>query len=142
MRNVADLHLRAMTAPQAAGERFIAAGEFLWLADIAQILRSHLGERAARIPARRLPSPVLRLLAWFIPTLRTLTPLLDRDLAFSSAKAQRVLGFAPRPVKDTIIDAATSLLGPDRGQIRLLRQAADGIPARAPKPGTPEPPST
>jgi nucleoside-diphosphate-sugar epimerase len=108
-RDLADLHLQAMTAPQAAGERFVAAGEFLWLADIAQILRSSLGERAARIPKRRMPSPVLRGLAAFIPTLRSLTPLLDRELAFSSAKAQRVLGFTPRPAADTFIDSAWSL---------------------------------
>jgi nucleoside-diphosphate-sugar epimerase len=108
-RDLADLHLQAMTAPQAAGERFVAAGEFLWLAEIAQILRSSLGERAARIPARRMPSPMLRGLAWFVPTLRTLTPLLDRELAFSSAKAQRVLGFTPRPAADTISDCAASL---------------------------------
>jgi hypothetical protein len=81
----------------------------LWLAEIAQILRSRLGERAARIPKRRMPSPVLRVLAVFIPTLRPLTPLLDRDLAFSSAKAQRVLGFTPRPAADTMSDSAASL---------------------------------
>jgi nucleoside-diphosphate-sugar epimerase len=111
VRDVADLHIRAMTSPQAAGERFIASGEFLWMADIAKILRSHLGERGARVPRRRLPSPALRALARVVPPLRTLTPLPDRDLHFSSAKAQRVLGFAPRPAADTILDCAASLTG-------------------------------
>ncbi|HEY3904052.1 MAG TPA: NAD-dependent epimerase/dehydratase family protein [Streptosporangiaceae bacterium] len=120
-RDLADLHLQAMTAPQAAGERFVAAGEFLWLAEIAQILRSRLGERGAQIPSRRMPSPILRALAWFVPTLRTLTPLLDRELAFSSAKAQRLLGFAPRPAADTLSDCATSLLerGPEGTRANL-----------------------
>jgi dihydroflavonol-4-reductase len=112
VRDLADLHIRAMTSPQAAGERFIAAGEFMWMADIAQTLRSRLGERAAKVPTRRLPSFVLRSLAWFVPPLRPLTPLLGRELSFSSAKARRVLGFSPRPAATTVIDCANSLGAP------------------------------
>ena len=63
MRDLADLHIRAMTAPEAAGERFIAAGEFMWLADIAPTLRARLGERAAKVPTRGVPDGVVRLLA-------------------------------------------------------------------------------
>jgi hypothetical protein len=70
--------------------------------------RREVGERGARVPRRRLPSPALRALARVVPPLRTLTPLLDRDLQFSSAKAQRV---APRPAADTILDCAASLTG-------------------------------
>jgi len=47
-----------------------------------------------------------------VPPLRTLTPLLDRDLTFSSAKARRVLGFSPRPTATTVVDCAESLAVP------------------------------
>jgi dihydroflavonol-4-reductase len=109
VRDLADLHLRAMTAPEAAGERFIAAGEFRWLSEIAGTLRSRLGERAAKVPTRGVPDVLVRFLARFVPALRAVTPLLGRQLTFSSAKARRVLGFSPRPVEETIVDCAESL---------------------------------
>jgi hypothetical protein len=98
-----------MTSPAAAGERFIGAGEFRWLSEIAQTLRSQLGERAAKVPTRGVPDVAVRILARFVPDLRPLTPLLGRRLTFSSAKAQRVLGFSPRPATTTIVDCADSL---------------------------------
>jgi nucleoside-diphosphate-sugar epimerase len=53
VRDLADLHIRAMTAPNAAGQRFLATGDFMWMKDIAGTLRARLGERAARVrPAR------------------------------------------------------------------------------------------
>jgi dihydroflavonol-4-reductase len=113
VRDLADLHIRAMTAPDAAGERFIAGGGFMWLSEIAATLRSALGERAAKVPVRGVPDAVVRVLARVVPPLRTLTPLLGRQLTFSSAKAQRMLGFAPRPAATTVVDTATSLLSAD-----------------------------
>jgi len=112
VRDLADLHIRAMTAPEAAGERFIAGGDFMWLADIARTLREHLGDRATKVPTRGVPDGLVRALARFVPELRTLTPLLGRQLTFSSAKAQRVLGFTPRPATTTIVDCAESLPAP------------------------------
>jgi dihydroflavonol-4-reductase len=112
VRDLADLHIRAMTAPEAAGQRFVATGDFLWMHEIADTLRSNLGERAARVPTRILPTPVVRLLAVFVPAMRTLTPLLGQKSLFSSAKAQRLLGFSPRPARTTIVDCAESLLSP------------------------------
>jgi dihydroflavonol-4-reductase len=110
VRDLADLHIRAMTSPEAAGERFVAAGEFRWLSDIARTLRERLGDRAAKVPTRGVPDGVVRLLARVVPPLRTLTPLLGRDLAFDASKARRVLGFAPRPAASTVVDCAESLL--------------------------------
>jgi nucleoside-diphosphate-sugar epimerase len=109
VRDLADLHIRAMTSPAAAGERFIAAGDFMWLSDIAQTLRSKLGKRAAKVPTRGVPDFVVRVLARFVPALRTLTPLLGRKLIFSSAKARRVLDFSPRPAATTVVDSGLAL---------------------------------
>ncbi|GAA1895046.1 NAD-dependent epimerase/dehydratase family protein [Asanoa iriomotensis] len=109
VRDLADLHLRAMTDPAAAGERFIGAGEFRWLAEIAGTLSEHLGDRARKVPRRPVPDGLVRGLARVVPQLRALTPLLGRDLTFTSAKAQRVLGFTPRPAAETILDCARSL---------------------------------
>jgi nucleoside-diphosphate-sugar epimerase len=110
VRDLASLHVRAMTTPQAGGERFLATGEFLWMEDIAGMLRSGLTDRASKVPTRRLPNVLFRLISLFAHDLRTLTPLLGRTLASSSEKAARILGFAPRPAAATIVDCGESLL--------------------------------
>jgi dihydroflavonol-4-reductase len=110
VRDLAELHIRAMTAPEAAGQRFIAVRDFMWMADISQELRARLGKQAGKVPTRALPDFVLRLAAVFDPALQNITPLLGRKLAFSSAKAQRVLGWAPRAGATTVVDCAQSLI--------------------------------
>ena len=110
VRDLADLHVRAMIAPEAAGQRFLAAGEFLWLKDIALVLRARLGRRAARVPTRELPDVVVRLLALVMPQMRMLVPMLGIRSDPTLAKARRLLGFAPRPAAETVVDCAESLL--------------------------------
>lgn len=110
VRDLAAAHVSAMTAPQAAGERFIAAGQFLWMAEMADILRTKLGARGVTPPTRVLPDWLVRLLAPFVPTLRTLAPLVGKKIETSNAKARRVLGFTPRPAADTLADCGNDLL--------------------------------
>lgn len=112
VRDLAELHVRAMTEPAAAGERFLATGEFQWFSDLAATLRSRLGADAARVPTRVLPDFAVRVLARFKPELRMLTSELGRTNPVTADKARRVLGFAPRPVATTLVDAARSLLAP------------------------------
>ena len=110
VRDLADAHIRTMTMREAAGERFIAAGDFVWLEDVGRILREALGDAAAKVPTRLLPTFVLRLSALFNPALRDIVPMLGHKHAYSSKKAQRVLGWKPRPVADTMVDGARSLI--------------------------------
>ncbi len=118
VRDVADLHLRAMTDPAGAGERWLAsAGPSLRIIEVARILRRLLGERAARVPTREIPLPLARILALFNPQLRALRTQLGQNFDATSAKAQKLLGWAPRLLEDTIADTAESLL-------------ANGIPNR------------
>jgi len=110
VRDLAAAQALAMTTPAAAGQRFIACNEFMWFEDIARTLRARLGERAAKVSVRRMPSAVMRLVALFNPALRGLTPNLGRGHAYTSAKARRVLGWTPRPAADTLVDCAQSLI--------------------------------
>lgn len=110
VRDVAEAHLLAMTSEKAAGERFIAANEFMWMQDIARVLRTELGDRASKVPQRRLPNFAVRLGSLFDPALRIVTPNLGRKHVASSAKLQRVLGWQPRPVKTTVVECAESLI--------------------------------
>lgn len=110
VRDVAELHVRAMTAPEAAGQRFLASGDFLWTAEVAEILRGGLGDRARKVPRRRLPSFVLRAASLFEPALKNITPMLGHRHDVTSTKAQRTLGWAPRSASACILDCAQSLL--------------------------------
>ena len=110
VRDVADLHVRAMTAPEAAGQRFIAAANFVWMEEIALLLRSRLGADAAKVPTRKLPDFVVRLAGLFDADVRGIVPRLGQRREYSSAKAKALLGWQPRPVEDTIIDCARSLI--------------------------------
>jgi len=110
VRDVADLHLKAMLAPEAAGQRFIAANEFRWMGEIAEVLRARLGDKAAKVPTRKVPDFVLRLVSLFDKDLKEVTPSLGLKRNFSSQKAQTLLGWRPRPVEDSIVDCAESLI--------------------------------
>jgi nucleoside-diphosphate-sugar epimerase len=110
VRDVADLHIRAMTAPDAAGQRFIAAAEFAWMADLAAILKANLGAEAAKVPTRKVPDFVLRLASLFDKDLSAVTGSLGQKHDFTSAKAKDMLGWRPRPLNDTVLDCARSLI--------------------------------
>jgi nucleoside-diphosphate-sugar epimerase len=112
VRDVADLHVRAMTAPEAAGERFLAMGEeFRWISEMGEWLREDLPpERARKVPRRQLPNPLVRLAAVFDGSLRQLIPELGVRKQGTNEKARRVLGWAPRSDRETVIATAESLL--------------------------------
>ncbi|QIL20616.1 aldehyde reductase [Thermomonas sp. HDW16] len=110
VRDLALAHVEAMRRPEAAGERFIVAGEFVWMRDVAAILRQRLGERAAKVPTRGLPDWLVKLMGRFVPAMQQLVPMLGRRHLYRSDKAQRLLGYRPRPAADTLVECAESLL--------------------------------
>lgn len=111
VRDVADLHLRAMTDPAAPGERFLAtSGGVMSMHEIAVVLKSGLGEAAARVPTRKLPDLVVRIVALGVPRLRPMVPDLGKVRPASGDKARRVLGWSARPQRETIVDTAESLV--------------------------------
>ena len=110
VRDVADLHLLAMTTPEAGGERFIATDEFMWMPDLAKVLRERLGEQASKVPKRTAPDLVIRVMAKFDPTIRSFVGDLGKRQWMSSEKARSMLGWQTRPVADSIEDTARSLL--------------------------------
>lgn len=111
VRDVASLHLSAMTHPAATGERFLAvAGSFISILQIAQILRERMGAAASRVPTREMPDWVLRVMGLFDSSIRQIVPELGKYKDATSAKAQRVLGWQPLSAEDSIVATAESLL--------------------------------
>ena len=110
VRDVADLHLRALTDPAGGGERFIATDRFLWIAQVAAILRERLGEAARKAPTRVAPNLLVRTMALFDGSLRSVVGDLGKESFISSQKARTTLGWTTRPVEDSIEDCGRSLV--------------------------------
>jgi nucleoside-diphosphate-sugar epimerase len=93
VRDVADLHIRAMAAPGAAGKRYLALadGPTISFLQLAGILRERLGPLAKRVPTEEAPGPE------------------PARLIIHNDRAKQELGWRPRPAETTIVETAESL---------------------------------
>lgn len=120
VRDVADLHLRAMTNPAAKGERFLAvSGDFMTMLDIAKVLRARMGDAAQRVPKRELPNWLVRLASLRDQEVKQVVPELGKLRNATNEKARRLLGWSPRSNEDAIVATAESLV-----RLGLLKRAA------------------
>lgn len=120
VRDTAALHVLALeaSADTIRGERFIASsGPFFKIIDVARLLREKMGDSARKVPTRVMPNWLVRVMALFMPPLRQLLGELGRTRAMSSAHAQAVLGWKPRPPEETAVDCARSLI--ERGVVKV-----------------------
>jgi dihydroflavonol-4-reductase len=108
VRDVADLHYRAMLAPNAAGQRYIAANGYYRMVEVARVLKRHLPKR--KIPTSEMPGFMLRLAGMFNPIIGGRLYELDKRRDASSDKAKRELGWSPRPIDEAIIASADDLI--------------------------------
>jgi nucleoside-diphosphate-sugar epimerase len=110
VRDVADLHLRAMAHPAARGERFLAvSGDFLSMRDIARVLKARMGAAGRRVPTLQLPSWLVRLAALRDPAVKQILPELGKRKNATGEKARRLLGWTPRPAEEALVASAESL---------------------------------
>lgn len=110
VRDVADLHLRAMTNPAANGERFLAfTGEIVSLPEIAQLLKNKLGDRAQKVSVKILPNWAVRFFALFNDKAKNVVPQLNRIKKASNQKAKSLLGWEPGTSEEALLASAESL---------------------------------
>jgi dihydroflavonol-4-reductase len=110
VRDVADLHVRALKAPAMAGERFIASGRFMKLREIADVLRAGLGAQAHKVTTRNVPDWLVRVASLFNPLARAAVGELGSIRNQDASHAKAVLGWETRPVEQSILDTARSLI--------------------------------
>ncbi|MEJ1320819.1 hypothetical protein QY890_09900 [Latilactobacillus sakei] len=111
VRDVASLHLLAMTAPQADGERFLATtGETLSMLEVADVLRDAFPQYASRLPQKTIPNSVIKLAPTFKPDLRMLATLVGKYADTSNEKAKKLLGWQQRSAADSIIATGQSMI--------------------------------
>ena len=99
-----------MTDPAARGERFLAvSGDFVSMREIAWMLKEGLGDLARKVPTRNLPTWLMRVVGLFDSQVRGILPELGKRKNASNEKARRLLGWAPRSPRDSVLAAARSL---------------------------------
>jgi nucleoside-diphosphate-sugar epimerase len=100
-----------MTNPAAKDERFLAvAGDFMWMREVAALLRARLGEKAKCVPTGGLPDWLVRIAALADPSVGQIIPELNKFRPCSNEKARTLLGWAPRSNEDAIMATAESLI--------------------------------
>lgn len=110
VRDVADMHVRCLTAPNLAGERFICSGPFLMLDEVAAILRAGLGPQARKVPRLKLPNWLVRIAARFDPVIGQVIGELGKRRESPANHAREVLGWVPRPAEESILDTARDMI--------------------------------
>jgi dihydroflavonol-4-reductase len=110
--DVAEGHALALERGR-IGERYVLGGENMLLKDILALVASVAGRRP---PSVEVPEVLVWPAAWLMEGLARLigiTPMMTRDqikmarhkMFYSSDKARRELGYAPRPVRSAVEDA-------------------------------------
>lgn len=115
VRDVALMHRLATETPEAAGERFVAAGDHMWMQDIAKILESEFGPKGYRPPTGKLPYALMWLIARFDKSIRLVLPYVGKRERVAHAKAARTLGWEPRDARQTFVDMGYSMI--EKGHI-------------------------
>lgn len=110
VRDVAVAHRLAMESPVAPGNRYILAGDHLWMREIAAVLAEEFNPRGYRVPTGSMPTWLLRAVALFDPSVRQALDFVGRRELVSSDKARGELAWTMRPIRDTIVDTANSLV--------------------------------
>lgn len=110
VRDIAQLQLKAMTTPEAGGNRFIGVARFAWMSEVAKILRDELGDDASNVPKRTAPNLLIRAIGLFDGSVKSLVPSLGVKTEYSHEHATELLGWQPRPVPESVVDCARSML--------------------------------
>ena len=111
VRDVAGLQVKAMTASEAAGQRFLAtAGGAISMFEMSQMLCAGMGDKAAKAKLRELPDWLVRIVAIFNPLAREAVPRLGIKGEASNAKARDLLGWTFRSNEESIVASGESLI--------------------------------
>ena len=107
VRDVAILHLKAMTTPDADGKRFIAAhSEPTWMYEVAEVLSAAGYEK---IKLKKAPSFMLKLIGLFDNKTKSLVPMLDKYVPCDNSQTVKILNWEPMPWEQAFIEHAKSI---------------------------------
>ena len=116
VRDIAAVHIAAMTANETGGRRLIAAGQTLWLKEIADILRAEY-PKAKKLPRGDMPNWLVKIVGIFDPRVKSVVSDLGVFHEADAAYVTGLTGVIPRPSKDAVLSAAASLI--ENGRIEI-----------------------
>lgn len=108
VRDIALMHIRALEKPESIGKRFAGVEQFIWFAEMAELLKTDHPDR--KIVTRVAPNFVIRLLALFDASIRSIVPVLGRRDEVSNAQARDILGIEFRDARESVRDAGAYLI--------------------------------
>ncbi len=110
VRDVAATHIAALTTPEAAGRRFLCVENFHWLKEIAVTLKGQFAERGYAPSTILFPDWGVRLLGRFNDEIQTQVPMLGVMYHADIRPAQKLLGFHPHSLAESLQDTGDSLI--------------------------------
>ncbi|MEO0437279.1 MAG: aldehyde reductase [Pseudomonadota bacterium] len=110
VRDVSAMHIKAMETPEAAGHRYAVAGKFLYMEEVANILRDAFPDYAARLPRKTIPDFLVKVLAPFSADAKVASYELDKHRYVSPEKGEALLGRKFIDAEDALIESAKSLI--------------------------------
>ncbi|MBC2181951.1 NAD-dependent epimerase/dehydratase family protein [Listeria sp. FSL L7-0233] len=111
VRDVADLHIRAMITKEANGERFIASADGeISMEDIAHLLRQKRPDLISKMPQKTLPNVAIRAAALFNKHAKEGKLMINMNRQISNEKAKKMLGWTPISTKEEAVLAAVDSL--------------------------------
>lgn len=111
VRDVAQMHLRAIERPETAGKRYIAADRALWFSEMTAALKTAFPDR--KIPTRTAPNLLIRGLALFDPAIRSILPQLGRLDQMSNDRARAEMDMTFIPAEQSLVETARYLIDHD-----------------------------
>jgi len=110
VKDVAEAHVKAMTAQDAGGRRFAMGAATMFMSDIAQTVRAAAGAKGSKVPTLKLPDIGVRLFALFDRDVRGLVNELGVVKVLDSRPVEALLGHPLTPADASIAATTTSLI--------------------------------
>jgi dihydroflavonol-4-reductase len=108
VRDIAQMHVRALQRPESAGNRFIGSERFMWMRNIALVLKAEYPDR--KIPLRVAPDWLMRIMGMFDKTIKGILPTLGREILLDNSAAAEILGIEFIEARQAIRTSASSLI--------------------------------
>jgi dihydroflavonol-4-reductase len=115
VRDLAEMHVAALEAPAAIGQRYLVNGRYTPFPEVAEILRKAYPN--ARVTLKTVPDWLIRVMVRFNSPLRQIINDIGNEKHFDGRKGEALLGRSYRPPEEAILSAAASLI--ELGVVKL-----------------------
>lgn len=113
VRDVAELHVKALTDKDCIGQRVMGVDQFTWFSDMAGDIKAAFPTR--KIKTRVAPDFVVKILGLFDPAIRGIIPQLGISQKTDNSRAKALLGRDLRNVRESVVETARDLI--DKGVV-------------------------